>query len=291
MSKSQFPKKMRKDGTPNPKYVDVLSEETSIPGQEYFLMSFINPEDILKQKNIYMFEHFVRNWDINKKFEKFQQFMNFISAKYGLDIQKMNEDFKEFADVELPEIRSGSTIEDDYKLFMETNGKALQERFEKEHNFNTSVQAVKFRGAFATREEADERIKLLREIDPDFDIKLGVSDQWQVSNADAFSSEDVVYLEEELNQLVHEKKKNEAIAKAAFDKRRQEAKAKAIEENKAKAAKYGNPVTQDIDENGELYEVPVSKKTITSKNGFASGEQTSTVEEVIDTVFNSKEPI
>ena len=40
------------------------------------------------------------------------------------------------------------------------------------------------------------------------------------------------YLENELNQLMHEKKKNESKAKEEFDARVKEAKQKAIEDNK-----------------------------------------------------------
>ena len=57
---------------------------------------------------------------------------------------------------------------------------------------------------------------------------------------------------EELNQLAHEKQKNESIAKSAFDQRVKETKQKAIEDNKKNAEKHGNVVTQDIDADGNL---------------------------------------
>jgi hypothetical protein len=59
-------------------------------------------------------------------------------------------------------------------------------------------------------------------------------------------------MEEELNQLMHEKVKNEASAKMDFDKRLKESKQKAIEENIKNAEKSGNVLTQSIDENGNL---------------------------------------
>jgi hypothetical protein len=59
-------------------------------------------------------------------------------------------------------------------------------------------------------------------------------------------------MEEELNQLAQEKKKNETIAKTAFENRVKETKQKAIEDNKKNAAKHGNLVTQDIDADGNL---------------------------------------
>jgi hypothetical protein len=59
-------------------------------------------------------------------------------------------------------------------------------------------------------------------------------------------------MEEELNQLASEKKKNEEIAKTAFEQRIRETKEKAIEENKKNAEKHGNVITQDIDKEGNL---------------------------------------
>ena len=65
----------------------------------------------------------------------------------------------------------------------------------------------------------------------------------------------VEYLEDELNQLMHEKNKNEAKATREFESRVKEAKEKAIEDNKRKALESGNKLTQTIDANGNLVSV------------------------------------
>ena len=59
------------NGKPNPKYVDVLDEDKPIAGQKFVCMSFISPEKILKEKNMYFFEKFLKDWDIFKSMEKF----------------------------------------------------------------------------------------------------------------------------------------------------------------------------------------------------------------------------
>jgi hypothetical protein len=59
-------------------------------------------------------------------------------------------------------------------------------------------------------------------------------------------------MEEELNQLHHEKLKNEQKAKEDFEKRVFENKKKAIEKNVELAKKSGNVLTQTMDENGNL---------------------------------------
>jgi hypothetical protein len=62
-------------------------------------------------------------------------------------------------------------------------------------------------------------------------------------------------MEETLNQLMAEKKKNEESAKKEFDKRVKEAKEKAIEENKKNAEKSGSKLTQTLNSKGELVSV------------------------------------
>ena len=47
---SSFEKKTNNNGTPNPKYVDLLNEYPVIPSQTYGCYSFVSPEKIIKQK-------------------------------------------------------------------------------------------------------------------------------------------------------------------------------------------------------------------------------------------------
>ena len=75
-------------------------------------------------------------------------------------------------------------------------------------------------------------------------------------------------MEEELNQLVHEKKKNEEVAKHTFEQRVKETKQKAIDENKKNADKHGTIITQDIDNDGNLVGVgnTTTEQTFTSED-------------------------
>ena len=68
------------DGAENPKYVDLLDEDKGIAGQKFACLSFISPEQILKQKDMFMFEEFIKSWDFNKSMEKFTQFLKSIEG-------------------------------------------------------------------------------------------------------------------------------------------------------------------------------------------------------------------
>ena len=120
------------------------------------------------------------------------------------------------------------------------------------NNFQSSTLRIKIRGVYPTLEEAEIRCKLLREIDPNHDVFVGPVGLWMPWDPEAYKTGRVEYMEEELNQLMHEKQKNETNAKQSFEQRVKETKQKAIEENIKKAEKTGNNLTQTIDDDGNL---------------------------------------
>ena len=264
--KKGFEKKQKKDGSPNPKYVDLLDVDKPIAGQAFGCFSFISPEKLLKQREMFYFEEFLKQWEMNKSMEKFHQFLNFISFKYKLQFEEVMKDFESFVKEERETIVN-SSIEDDYKTFLDRQEDDLEKKFNVKHNFQTSVRGFKSRGNFSTQEEAELRAKLLRETDPHFDVYVGPVGTWLPWDPEAYKTGRVEHMEEELNQLVSEKKKNEEIAKTTFEQRIKETKQKAIEENKKNAEKHGNVITQDIDKEGNLVGAGynTTEETFTSK--------------------------
>ena len=117
-SKKAFQRKENKDGTPNSRYVDLLDIDKPIAGQAFGCFSFISPGKILKQREMYYFEEFLKQWEMNKSMEKFHQFLNFISYKYKLEFEEIMKDFETFVKEERQTIIN-SSIEDDYKTFLD----------------------------------------------------------------------------------------------------------------------------------------------------------------------------
>ena len=93
---------------------------------------------------------------------------------------------------------------------------------------------------------------MIRETDPNHDVYVGPVGVWVPFHPDAYKTGKVEHLEKELNELMHEKTKNEEKAKIAFENRVKESKLKAIEENMKSAEEHGNKLTQTINEKGEL---------------------------------------
>ena len=239
------------NGKVNPKYVDLLEEDKPIAGQKFVCVSFCSPEKILKQKELFFFEEFLKKWELNKSMEKFVQFLNFISYKYNISFDNVSNDFKDFVKEEKESlIKSG--MDDEYKTFVDNNEEELQKQFDITHKFQTNTRGLKIRGSYPTQEEAELRCKMLREVDPNHDVFVGPVGLWMPWDPEAYKTGRVEYMEEELNQLMSEKQKNETNAKSAFEQRVKESKQKAIEENIKTAEKSGNTLTQTIDDQGNL---------------------------------------
>ena len=251
MSKDGCIHRLNSDGSVNPKYVDLLEEDKPISGQKFVCVSFVSPENILKQKNHFFFQEFLKHYEFSKSVQKFTQFLNFLSYKYEFDFDKIMKDFQEYMKSE-NETLTENYVSDEYKNFLDANEDRLNDEFNKEYNFQTSTRGLKIRGTYSTQEEAELRCKLLREVDPNHNVYVGPVGMWMPWEPEAYKTGRVEYLEDELNQLMNEKNKNEAAAKQEFEKRVVDAKRAAIEENKKKAKESGNKLTQNINKDGQL---------------------------------------
>jgi hypothetical protein len=232
-------------------YVDVLDEDKSIGGQKFCCLSFLSPEKIIKDKNLYLFESFLKTWNYTKSVELYNNFMAFLSFKYSLNASDLQTDLKEFIEQEQEKL-TNATITDDYQNFLDNNEEQLQNKFDIDHKFQTNTRGIKVRGSYNTQEEAEMRAKLLREYDPSHDVYVGQVGMWMPFDPDAYKTGKVEYLENELNDLMHAKKKNETEAKEEFDQRIKETKEKAIKENEELAKSTGNTLTQTMDDKGNL---------------------------------------
>jgi hypothetical protein len=218
--------------------------------------------------------------------EKFAEFLQFISFKFNLKIEDVIASFDEFKSEEDAKLKETS-VDDDFKNFLDKNEDKLNEQFNREHAFQTSVRGLKIRGVFPTQEEAEMKCKKLREYDPNHDIFVGPVGMWIPWDPDAYKTGRLEFLEENLNELHKSKLANEEKAKQEFDKRVKDAKKKAIEDNIKLAQKSGNVLTQTMDDEGNL--IGVKETTNFEEREVAETEQTKEYNEKLFEKYNKKE--
>ncbi len=270
MSGRTFEKKIHPDGKLNERYVDLLNEDPVIPSQQYGCYSFVSPEKIIRKREMFMFEKFVKQWQYSKALSMFSDFTQFLSFKYNINAETIMNDLVEFCKEE-ENVLKREDVEGDFKHFMDKNEERLAQEFNRENKFQTSVRGFINRGNFGSPEEAEKHAKELRDRDPNHDIFVGRNFVWTPLDPDAYKTGRVEFLEDELNQLHHEKLKNEKRAKEEFEKRLLDAKRKAIQDNIDKARASGNKLTQTMDEEGNLVgvnnTVDFESREVAEKNG------------------------
>lgn len=189
---------------------DYLDEDKPIRGQNYCLVSFLSPEDILKDKEVYYFSRFIDNFGKDMK-----TLLDGLEAKYpdSADLIKTirtNHDY----------VFNRDEMDSQYKFFKDTNSTEIETDFHKENNFKTSMRGIKIRGVFDTMEEAKNRSEFIKKCDNKFDIYICQVGCWCPWSPNPNDLNDVEYSETQLNTLMKQYKQNMVNKDELFEQRR-----------------------------------------------------------------------
>ena len=218
---------------------DFLTEDPELTSQKIVLLSFLSPEKILKNKDIYMFQQFVKDYAVQWKTSKLEAWLaeqvNSINSKLEtlagkLDIvpgkelsgaspcseirknllrtDHLVEEFQEYVRKNTAEVKE-STLQEDFETFVFKNGSKLEEDFFKLNEYRTTIRGIKVRGVFSSEGEAQARAKRLQKADPNFNIYLGSVGKWMAWEPDPNKVTDSEYANEELNNLMKKYRENE----------------------------------------------------------------------------------
>jgi hypothetical protein len=151
---------------------DFLEVDPEIPGQKYVCLSFVSPENILKNKEVFLVHNFLKS----------------VSEKYDLKYDDLEEKYKDF-------------------LFARQED--LEKKFFEENDFQTTIRGLKVRGVYDTLKEAQVRSKVLQKRDKSFNVYVGQVGYWLPWDPNPLKIENQEYAEEQLNDLVKKYKENQ----------------------------------------------------------------------------------
>ena len=192
------------------KEVDYLDEDKPIRGQNFVLLSFLSPEDVLVNKEAYMFSQFIA------KFSKdMTTLLDGISEKYSdskdfVDSVKENNAF----------IFDAKDMSEQYGFYKSINNQELESSYHRDNNFTTSIRGIKVRGVFDTIEEAKNRSEFIKKIDNKFNIYIAQMGCWCPWSPNPDCLENQEYAESQLNTLMKEYKKNMSDKDVIFENRK-----------------------------------------------------------------------
>lgn len=194
------------------KVYDYLEEDKPIRGQNYVLLSFISPEDVILNKESFYFSRFIESFgkDMNTLFDGIQ-------AKYP-DSKEMIETIKNNHKY----ISDTTEMNEQYKFFKSVNSSDIEADYHRENNFQTTIRGIKVRGTFDTIEEAKNRSEFLKKLDNKFDIFIGQVGCWCPWSPNPNDLSNQEYGETQLNTLMKKYKENMESKDEVFERRKQE---------------------------------------------------------------------
>ena len=128
---------------------DFLEADPKIPGQNFVCLSFVSPEKILKQKEIYFATKFLEHIFTDKEQQTKDLRENMSNEEYQFTYENIAQ------------------LYNDWKF---VNGEMTEANFFESVDYTTSVRGLKVRGVYDTYKEASIRAQVLRKKDPSFNV-------------------------------------------------------------------------------------------------------------------------
>ena len=223
-----------------------LEADKELPGQHYVALSFLSPNSVLKNKDVYLFSEFMKDYEVQYKIKSTESFIMSQVATLQSALSRVQDqvvaltsrtDPLTVADLSgaseiLADTRKTltadavaalethvkanmtdykvNTIQEAFDTFMYKNRRRLEDDFFATNSFRTTVQGLKVRGVYDTYNEAVHRAKTLQKLDPSFNVYVGQVGFWLPWDPEPHTVADQEYADDQLNTLMKKYKENEA---------------------------------------------------------------------------------
>lgn len=209
---------------------EFLDNDPPILGQNYVCLSFVSPEKFIKQKEVYTFHRYMadkfREYNevidvLSKKHLKLEDTENITEEEANNDVnKKLVKELKERAKLQFN--YNYDQFKGNYEDFMYRSGEKVNREFDKLVDYKTSMRSLKVRGVYETYKEAEVRAKALQRRDQSFHVFVGTVGAWLPWDPEADKVQSEEYLNEELNTLIKEYKKNQVHKDMLYEQEKEE---------------------------------------------------------------------
>lgn len=177
---------------------DFLEADSPVRGQNFVCLSFISPEKVLKNKEVFKVTHFLEF--LFKDSHVCDQNGN-VTAPSPAQIarEKLLKD---------PSAVTYELVNELYEDWKYTRDEDLEAKFAEKNDFHTTTRGLKVRGVYETEREAKVRAQVLQRKDPSFHVFVGQVGYWLPWDPSADGIADQEYTEGALNDLVKKYKEN-----------------------------------------------------------------------------------
>lgn len=248
---------------------DFLEEDPEIRSQKFVLLSFLSPENVLEKKDLFFFETFLKQYEVDFKIRNLETFLvsvvrgvndqltkeaermdasstdlsgaSAICRKARLNMGSILETYSKYVKDSTPTIQT-NVLKEAYDDFLFKHQTKLEEEFFEKNQFQTTMRGLKVRGVTGTHGEAVMMSKKLQKSDPIHNIFLGEVGKWLPWDPKPHQVQEQEYAEDQLNTLMKRYKDNEEARDTFITEQRKDAVKGA---KKGPLASDGNPVSGD----------------------------------------------
>ena len=213
---------------------DFLEEDAEIAGQKFCLLSFLSPEKVLANKDLYMFGQFVKSYEFQSRTKNLEAYLmkvvgdingkldaeaNALDAKdlsgaadvcrsSRLRVDKLMDEYHQFVKTNERELKE-SKLKEAFDDYLFAHKSKLEDEFYAKNEFRTTVRGLKVRGVYASQAEAVARSKKLQRQDTLHNIFVGEVGKWLPWDPEPAEVSEQEYAEDQLNTLMKKYKENE----------------------------------------------------------------------------------
>ena len=199
-----------KSNTVSPKKEDHLKEDPPIKGQSYVLLSMINPQSVLDNKEVFYFNKFLSSFR-----ESLSNLFDELKAQYP----DKKDSFEQIED-NYSHLFEEEKLQEEYRMFR--NQENLEKAFNDAYpNQSLTRSGIKVRYVSDSQEDCSRKAKELQEHEPAFDVMMASMGSWLPVVVDRNEIKDKEYAETQLNTLMKEYNKNQEESQRAFEERKE----------------------------------------------------------------------
>ncbi len=204
---------------------DYLEQDPPIRGQKYVCLSFISPEDVIKNKDAFYMEKFLGTFskDMNELWSNMlSTFKDNIDFCDSLRLLQERYKYLFYTD----------RLQDEFTFFKNNHSESLESEYHEKNDFQTSIRGLKVRGSYDSIKEAQIRAQVLKRMDDKFNVYIAEVGCWCPWSPNPEDIEDQEYAETHLNTLMKNYKNNQKMKDEFYEKRKETLKSLAEEKNK-----------------------------------------------------------
>ena len=202
----------------NVKYLDYDKE---IRGQKYCCLSFISPEDVIKKKEVYFFEKYMKFFS-----QEMNELLTNMQEKYPTEEGTIVGIRDRYEYIFKPEL-----LNEEYSFYVKSNSDQLENEYLVENEFQTSMRGIKVRGSYETIEEAKMQAQRIAQQDKLFNVYVAQVGCWCPWDPNPENIESVEYAHSQLNVLMKNYKEEQSKKDEYYELRKQDMMNRSIEKD------------------------------------------------------------